>query len=128
MIYDDLISRSTMEDEMVVYGTFRDKPDEDYMAVFDGRKLFQIFVSFFFSFFLKKKTFFVLVSKMVEVKRRQLLPKNYMNFSVNYLYISRFAVFIVFRFSFCTATHLEEAEFVNSPGAALRRAFESCQV
>lgn len=28
--------RSTMEDEMVVYGTFRDSPDEDYVAVFDG--------------------------------------------------------------------------------------------
>jgi serine/threonine protein phosphatase PrpC len=29
-------TRSTMEDEMVVYGTFRDSPLEDYVAVFDG--------------------------------------------------------------------------------------------
>jgi len=28
--------RSSMEDEMVVYGTFRDVPHEDYVAVFDG--------------------------------------------------------------------------------------------
>lgn len=27
---------------MVVYGTFRDKPDEDYIAVFDGRKCFVV--------------------------------------------------------------------------------------
>ena len=29
---------------MVVYGTFRDKPDEDYIAVFDGRKFVCAFV------------------------------------------------------------------------------------
>jgi serine/threonine protein phosphatase PrpC len=28
--------RATMEDEMVVYGTFRENADEDYLAVFDG--------------------------------------------------------------------------------------------
>merc|ERR1712000_253317 len=71
--------RSTMEDEMVVYGTFRDVPEEDYVAVFDGHGGSE-------------------ASAGAAEELHELL-----------------------------ATHLDEPEFEGRPGAALGRAFESCQ-